>query len=902
MHVAPSDASPRVETRGDGGVDAVCADGRLVHLRPVRPQDAQPLRDLHAHLDDRSFYYRFFGVSRTVVDAYIRRALRPAGPDHRALTAWIGDRLVGMAGFERVDHDTAEVAIVVADDHHAQGIGTLLLEHLAALARRDGVLRFVADVLAENALVLKLVRDSGFRVSSHASRGAEQLVIDLTVTERSAESALDRELAADRETLRPLLSPRSVAVVGVSARPDSVGHQVLRNIVEAGFTGRVDAVNPTRPSVLGMRCAASVLDLPAPPDLAVIAVPADQVAGVVHDCGRAGVRGALVLAAGFGELGPDGARRQADVLTDARAGGIRLIGPNCLGLVNTDPAVRLNATFVRLPMRPGRLALVSQSGALGVAVIEAADRLGLGVAQFVSVGNKADVDMDDLVLAWLADDRVDAIALYAESFGQPRRFARFARRVARTKPVIALKAGRSAAGRRAGVSHTAAAAAADDVVDALFHQAGVLRVDTTDQLLDVSRVLLEQPAPAGDRVLIVGNAGGPAILAADAAARAGLQVVELPEDVMAAIRQEVPSAASCRNPVDLGSGVAAERFGAAVRVAAGSAAADAVLVVFVETAVFEPDLMLTAIARAAAPAGRPLVITRVGADPGLVDVPGLRSRVPVFTFPEQAVGALALAARYGRIRREAAAAAPARPAGADRDRVSAVLARAALSAGGWLATDDVADVLRGYGLTVPRQLAVADADCAVAAATDLGFPVAVKLAAGDLHKSEIGGVRIGLGDEAAVRQAFRDVSDAAPGRPVMVQEMVPPGVELIVGGLQDARFGPLVMVGMGGTLTQLLADRVFRLAPVTVDEAAEMVSGLRMGALLDGFRGAEPVDRAAVTDLVTRIAWLVEDFPRIAELDLNPVIGHGNRLTVVDARIRVAEPPVRPDPTARQLP
>jgi acyl-CoA synthetase (NDP forming)/GNAT superfamily N-acetyltransferase len=897
-----SNASGNPADADDAGVDAVRADGGIVHLRAVRPEDAPRLRDLHLGLDDRSFYLRFFGVARSVVDEYVARLIRPAGPDHRALTAWIDGRLVGVAAFERVDEHTADVAITVADAHHHQGIGTLLLEHLAAVARRDGVTRFVADVLSDNATVLALLRDSGYRIATVAGGGAEQLAIDLAVTERVTASVQGRERAADWESLHFVLSPRSVAVIGVSSRPDSMGHQVLRNIMEGGFRGRLDAVNPHRAEVLGLRCAASVLDLPAPPDLAVVTVPADQVATVVDECGRAGVRGVLLIASGFGELGPGGFRRQADVLPRARAGGVRLIGPNCLGLVNTDPGIRLNATFAAMPMRPGRLALASQSGALGVAVVESADRLGIGVAQFVSVGNKADVSTNDLLLAWQQDDRVDVIALYAESFGNPRRFARIGRQVAGHKPVLALKGGRSPAGRQAGLSHTAAAAASDDVVDALFHQAGVLRVGTTDELLDASRVLLEQPAPPGNRVLIIGNAGGPGILAADAAAGAGLRVVDLPEDVVSAIQREVPTAASCRNPVDLGSGATAEQFGAAARVAAAAPEVDAVLAVFVAITARDPDTMIAAIVEAVTAADRPLVITWIGAAPGSVQVPGIGRPVPVFSFPEPAAAAVALAARSGRIRRELSLAMPAvRPTDLDRVGATATLAEASTSRDRWLDAADTDRVLRCYGLTVARGIVARDADGAVAAATALGFPVAVKLASGGLHKSDIGGVRTDLGDPPAVRDACAAVRAAGPDGRVLVQEMIPDGVELILGGIQDPRFGPLVMVGIGGTMTSLLADRVFRLAPVTTADATAMTTELRMGAMLDGFRGARRVDRDAVADAIARIGWLVADCPVIAELDVNPMICRGDRLTVVDARIRLGEPADHPDPAVRQL-
>jgi acyl-CoA synthetase (NDP forming) len=402
--------------------------------------------------------------------------------------------------------------------------------------------------------------------------------------------------------------------------------------------------------------------------------------------------------------------------------------------------------------------------------------------------------------------------------------------------------------------------------------------------------------------VLKGKAGAPAILAADAAAGAGLRVVDLPEDVVSAIQREVPTAASCRNPVDLGSGATAGQLGAALRVAAASAEVDAVLAVFVATTAHDPDTMIAAIVEAVTSAGRPLVITRVGAAPGSVQVPGIGCRVPIFAFPEPAAAAMALAARYGRIRRELSMAEPAvRPTDLDRDGAVDVLAEASTSRDGWLDADGVDRILRCYGLTVARGAVVRDADGAVAAAVSLGFPVTVKLASGGLHKSDIGGVRTGLGDALEVREAFHAVCAAGRDDRVLVQEMVADGVELILGGIQDPRFGPLVMVGIGGTMTSLLADRVFRLAPVTIAEATAMPAALRMSKMLDGFRGACPVDRAAVADANTRIGWLVTDYPAIAELDVNPVICRDDHVTVVDARIRLGEPPDRPDPTVRQL-
>jgi acyl-CoA synthetase (NDP forming) len=620
---------------------------------------------------------------------------------------------------------------------------------------------------------------------------------------------------------------------------------------------------------------------------------------VVHSCGERGVRAVVLLSAGFGEIGAAGRARQQDVLAVARQYGMRLVGPNCLGVLNTDPAVRLNATFAPVPMQPGRLGLVSQSGALGIAVLVAAQQRGLGVSQFVSVGNKADVSGNDLLLAWERDDRTSVIALYLESFGNPRKFARIARRVSRSKPIIAIKAGRSAAGQRAGASHTAAAASSDAVVDALFEHAGVLRVDTMEQMLDVARVLCEQPLPAGPRVAIVGNSGGPGILAADAAAAAGLTVVELAPGTGERIRVAVPSAASCQNPVDLGAGVQPAEAGAAVAAVLDAGEVDLVLTVFTETLVADPAEVMQAVTTAAATSAKPLIATHVGGPARSVDGPGGRA-TPVFSFPEPAAAAAGLAWRYARMR-AAAVTEPERPEPVDRPGARALVAQHLAAGDEWLGAEDVARLLVRYGIPLCAQRVVADADAAVAAARELGYPIAAKVASGAVHKTDVGGVRLNIADEHGLRAVVAELQAAAPGD-VLIQPMVGPGTELIMGAVQDPQFGPVVMVGAGGVLADMIADRQLRLAPLSEQDAEQMVSGLRTAALLDGYRGRPMVSRPAVQRLLLRIAALVDDLPEIAELDLNPVVCRGrDDLIAVDAKIRIGPASEAPDPVLRQL-
>jgi acetyl coenzyme A synthetase (ADP forming)-like protein len=885
------------------GVDVICSDGAMVHIRPIQPADLDALLALHEGVSDYSLYMRFFGLSRGAALAYVTSLVAASTPGHQALTAWAGDRLIGVAAYERTGGDAAEVALLVSDDHHRQGIGTLLLEHLSARARSNGITRFVADVLAGNHLALRTLRDLGCPMTTQFDGGTVVVDIDLHPDTRGVLAVEGRERTADEASLRHVLAPNSVAVIGASDHPASVGHQVLRNILTGGFTGPVHAVNPHHETVLGVPCVPTPAQLPDAVDLAIIAVRADHVLDVVKGCGERNVRALLVLSAGFGETGDAGMALQNQVVRLARTYGMRIVGPNCLGLLNTDPAVRLNATFAELPMESGGLGLVSQSGALGIAVLLAANREGLGVSQFVSIGNKADVSSNDLLLAWQDDHRTRVIALYLESLGNPRKFARIARRVATVKPIIAIKSGRSPAGQRAGLSHTAAATTSDVVIEALFRQAGVLRVNTMQEMLDTALVLCEQPLPAGPRVAVVGNSGGPEILAADAASSAGLELIQLASTTEQLLRHAVPSAASCRNPVDLGATVASDELACALRILLDAAEVDSVLTVITDTAVIDADIVMARIAEEASAADKPVVATRVGGRPCSVPLTGPGTRaLPVFTFPEPAAAALAFATRYSRIR--TATSAPAtRPSGIHHHDATVLLARALAGGAGWLAADDVYQLLTDYGLPVIAQRVVTDADQAVRAAAELGYPLAVKLAEGGLHKTDIGGVRLGVADEASLRTAFADVTASrSASASVLLQPMSDPGTEVIVGAVQHDQFGPAVMVGAGGVLADVLADRAFRLAPLTAEDGERMLSELRTAPLLNGYRGTTPVSKQRLTDLLIRVGTLADDLPEVAELDLNPVICRGADLLIVDARIRLAPATSRPDQMIRELP
>jgi acyl-CoA synthetase (NDP forming) len=657
--------------------------------------------------------------------------------------------------------------------------------------------------------------------------------------------------------------------------------------------GPVYPVNPRAEHVASVKAYPTVLDIAGPVDLAVIAVPAAAVLDAVSQCAAKGVAGLVVLSAGFSEVGA--AAAQAEVRDVARRNGMRLVGPNCVGVVNT--AVGLDATFSAYAPSAGRIAMQSQSGAVGIAILERSARMGLGVSSFVSVGNKADVSGNDLLQYWEDDPATDVVLLYLESFGNPHKFARIARRVSRRKPIVAVKSGRSTAGVRAASSHTAAMASPDIAVDALFRQAGVIRVDTFDELFDMALVLGSQPLPKGNRVAIVGNSGGPGVLATDACVSAGLEVPELSAATQAALRKVVDPIASVANPVDLVASATAGVYEEALRIVLADDTVDAVIVICTPTFAASPPRVGDVLRRTSAETNKP-VLGCFLAWPNLT--PLLRrgdghqtgGDVPSFASPEPAARALARAASYATWR--------ARPHGtvARLDGFDAARARTAVEAfldrspeGGWLSADEINEVLTATGVRTVASASVHDPEHAVRAAAQLGFPVALKAAGPSLlHKSDVGGVRLGLTSEDDVAEAYRTMSDRLGGHMTnaTVQQMAEPGVETIVGVVHHPLFGVLLMFGMGGIATELLDDRSFRILPVTDLDASELVRSLRASPLLFGYRGAPPVAVTALEDVLQRVARLAAEIPSLAELDINPLIVSATGVVAVDARARVA--------------
>jgi acetate---CoA ligase (ADP-forming) len=698
--------------------------------------------------------------------------------------------------------------------------------------------------------------------------------------------------------LDALLRPRSIAVVGASRTPDTIGYQILDNLLRHGFSGAVYPVNPVAPAVHSVRAYRSVAEIPEPVDLAVIVVPKQHVLGVAEECGASGVRALVVISAGFREIGGEGAAREQELLRIVRHHGMRLVGPNCMGILNTAADVSMNATFAPTMPPPGPVSFLSQSGAMGVTILDYAAEYGIGISQFVSVGNKPDVSGNDLIEYWADDPRTGIILMYVENFGNPRRFTSLAREVTRTKPIVVVKSGRSGAGARAASSHTGALAGTDAAIGALFAQSGAIRVDTVEELFDLAMAFSHQPVPEGNRVAIVTNAGGPGIIIADACEANGLTVPPLAAETRARLAAHFPEEASLANPIDMIASATPRSYRIAVEAVLADPAIDAVIATFVPPlGIRQEDVAEAIVAAAAENRAKPVLAVlmgRQGLPQGLAELNA--AGIPGYRFPESAVRALAAMYRHRQWLR--------RPEGtvrsfsADRGRVTRHVATAQRQGRSKLTESEVLEILEAYGIPVAPWRLARTPEEAVDAAGVLGFPVAIKVVSpAVVHKSDVGGVRLGLADGDAVRAACEGMWEEVPRRAgiapdaidgVLVQKMISGGKELIIGATWDAAFGPLLMVGLGGIYVEALGDVVFRLHPVSNVDAGEMIRSLRGIRLLEGVRGEPPVDLAAAEEILQKISQLVGDHPAIRELDINPWLALPQGGIAVDARIAVA--------------
>ncbi|MEV4246204.1 bifunctional GNAT family N-acetyltransferase/acetate--CoA ligase family protein [Streptosporangium canum] len=847
--------------------DVVLSDGGTAHVRPIRPADADRLRSFYSRLSEESIYFRFFGPRPRLSDREITRFTNVDYVDRVALIATIGTEMVAVIRYDRIDPGEAEVAFLVEDAHQGRGVASVLLEHLAETAREQGIARFVADVLPANQKMMAVLKQVGYTAQSRFADGVVRMTLDLTPTETAQEVTASREHRAESRSIERLLSPGSVAVVGAGREPGGVGQTVLRNLLGADFTGPVYPVHREARAVAGVRAYPNVTAIDGEVDLAVLAVPADGVIEVVKECAEKGVRGLIVVSSGFGETGAEGRARQDELVRIARAYGLRVVGPNCLGVANTDPAVRLNATLAETIPGRGRVGFFSQSGALGTALLQRVAQRGMGISSFVSAGNRADVSGNDLLQYWEEDPQTDVILLYLESLGNPRKFARLARRISRRKPIVVVKSGGTTQGVPTG--HAAPVLGLPDTaLSSLFEQAGVIRVDDLIQQFDVAQLLAYQPLPAGPRVGLVSNSDALALLAADACVRVGLE----------------PG-----TPVNLGARAGAAAFGEALTRLIPDV--DAVVAIYMPPIPGRADEVAAELLRVSRDCGKPVLATfegKIGMLPELrVGTVPERGSIPSYAAPEEAVRALAHVVRHAHWLKQ--------PAGLHEEieGVDTAAARRIVLSGLGEAPAEIeaSELLACYGLTVWPAEVVASPEEAVEAAERLGWPVVLKAADPEAAK-RAGTVRLGLSGPDGVREAFAGLREQLGSAAVLaVQRMVPqPAVPTVVSVIEDSAFGAVVSFGLGEVTARLLRDEVYRLAPLTREDAAALVRSPRAAPLLFGEYGYPPVAVEALEDMLIRVGRLADDLPEVARLDLDPVLVGESEVIVLGARAVLSSP------------
>lgn len=947
MHIA----SDRHEYPAHWEADVVLRDGGTARVRPITVDDAERLVSFYEQVSDESKYYRFFAPYPRLSAKDVHRFTHHDFVDRVGLAATVGDEFIATVRYDRIGADglpatgaadEAEVAFLVQDAHQGRGVASALMEHIAAVARERGIRRFAAEVLPANSRMIKVFTDAGYQQQRSFEDGVVRLEFDLEPTDRSLAVQRAREQRAEARSVRRLLAPGSVAVVGVGRTPGGVGRGLLDNLRDGGFTGRLAAVNraftAADKEIDGVPAFASVGDIPGPVDLAVVAVPAEHVPEVVAECGAHGVQGLVVVSAGYAESGPAGLERQRELVRQARTYGMRIIGPNAFGIVNTSPEVRLNASLAPHTPRPGRIGLFAQSGAIGIALLSRLERRGggvtgvTGVSTFVACGNRADVSGNDVLQYWYDDPDTDVVLMYLESIGNPRKFTRLARRTAEAKPLVVVQGARHGA---APQGHAVRATRLPHAtVSALLRQAGVVRVDTITELVDTGLLLARQPLPEGPRVAILGNSESLGLLTYDACLAEGLRPLP-PVDLTTGASAEEFHAALERALADeacdavvvtaipmVGEGAEGDAVLAeALRSAAASAPAKPVLVVHVELGGLAEALSAAAstgpqVAKAApqgAATERPSTpVTDSKPSPiseqNAPKPPASPRLIPAYPAAERAVRALGEAVKYAQWRRDAAD--PGKvPEYDDIDEKGAAELIGRLLADGQgltLGSDQACDLLSRYGIHVRRALPAPTPDAAVEAARAIGHPVVLKATAPHLrHRADLGGVRLDLADEEQLRRAYTELTGlfgtAQEVRPV-VQAMAPRGVDTVVRTVVDPAAGAVLSFGLAGAASQLLGDMAHRLVPVTDRDAASLVRAIRTAPLLFGWRGSVPVDTPALEELLLRVSRLVDDHPEVVAVTLEPVVVAPHGLTVLDASVRLAPPPARDDLGPRTLP
>ncbi|MFJ4271269.1 GNAT family N-acetyltransferase [Streptomyces coelicoflavus] len=952
-------SSDRHEYPAHWEADVVLRDGGTARVRPITVDDAERLVSFYEQVSDESKYYRFFAPYPRLSAKDVHRFTHHDFVDRVGLAATVGGEFIATVRYDRIGAggtpatspaDEAEVAFLVQDAHQGRGVASALLEHIAAVARERGIRRFAAEVLPANTKMIKVFRDAGYTQKRSFEDGVVRLEFGLEPTDRSLAVQYAREHRAEARSVQRLLQPGSVAVVGTGRTPGGVGRSILGNIRDAGYTGRLYAVNSAFPEerkeLDGVPACRSVRDIDGPVDLAVVTVPAAHVPDVVAECGEHGVQGLVVISAGYADSGPEGRERQRALVRQARSYGMRIIGPNAFGIINTSPEVRLNASLAPETPRPGRIGLFAQSGAIGIALLSRLHRRGggvtgvTGVSTFVSSGNRADVSGNDVLQYWYDDPETDVALMYLESIGNPRKFTRLARRTAAAKPLVVVQGARH--GGVAPQGHAVRATRLPHAtVSALLRQAGVIRVDTITDLVDAGLLLARQPLPAGPRVAILGNSESLGLLTYDACLSEGLRP-QPPLDLTTAASADDFHAALSRALADdtcdavvvtaiptVGEGAAGDAaLAEALRSAAAAVPTKPVLVVHVELGGLAQAL--SAAASTAPQAGPGTGAPQAGPGPGVAQAgprpaegaapavpaqqpPAVRAPegarlIPAYPAAERAVRALGEAVAYAQWRRDAAdpGKVPEYEDIDERGAAEQIAGYLARGQGLTLGTQETCELLGRYGVHVHRALPAPTPDDAAAAARALGYPVALKATAPHLrHRADLGGVRLDLADEEQLRRAYAELTELfgkpAELRPV-VQGMAPRGVDTVVRAVIDPAAGAVLSFGLAGAATQLLGDMAHRLIPVTDRDATSLIRSIRTAPLLFGWRGSAPVDAAALEELLLRVSRLVDDHPEVVAVTLEPVVVAPHGLSVLGASVRLAPPPARDDLGPRTLP
>jgi acyl-CoA synthetase (NDP forming)/GNAT superfamily N-acetyltransferase len=876
--------------------DAVLRDGSTCHLRPIAATDAERLRAFHRSLSDETIYYRFFAPYPELTERDLKRFTEVDHQSRVAIVAMLGDSLIGVGRYDRTSESEAEVAFTVRDDYQGRGLGSVLLEHLAAAARERGIDRFVAEVLPGNRKMLGTFAAAGYKVAQELDEGVVRLAFDIEPISTVRAVARSREQRAEARSVERLFRPASVAVVGASRRKDSLGNQLLRSMREGGFTGRLFAIHPTADEVAGVPAYRTLADAPEPVDLAMIAVPADAVDRVIEDAARAGTHGIIVISSGFAEAGSQGAQRQRDLVRAVRGAGMRLVGPNALGIVNTDSRVRLVAALAKESPYRGRIAVFCQSAAIGGVLLDRFHARGLGMSSFVSVGNRADISSPDTLHYWADDPATGVVALYLEGIANPRKTIRVAREVGRLKPVVALRTGRASQAYPMGRSMRRTTLPPHGV-DQLFAQSGVVEVDTLDRLLDVCGLFACQPLPAGPRVAVLSDSLELGATCVDTARGVGLRVAGEPVVVTDAHGQ----------------------LEDALRSAVAGDEADAVVVVHVPPGVQQARDVTDLLQHASSASTKPIVAVLSEAENRrLIVVPDPdggagRGSVPVFGTVEDAFAALGLAHQYSAWRRAPRGEVPSLP---DVDTEGArgiaerTLARQRAKPRSEqqtvrLSAPAVSSLLACYGISVWPALPVSSEDEAVAQADAVGWPVVLKTVDPRLsRRMEMGGVRLSLESEAALRAAYLSMSaqlDATSMAQAVVQRMAPAGVPCVLSTVEDPLYGPVVSFAMGGLLPDLLQDKAYRVPPISDLDARNLVRAPRASKLLFGFGGNPAVDVGLLEDLLQRLGRMADDLPSLVRVNLDPVVVSPRSAAVLGATVWLRVPDLRVDTEARRL-